>query len=65
MKCYDKAIELEPNSFDAYFNKGQAFLCNNKFDEAIDCYNKVLEIKPNYTEAINYRNIALMKKINI
>jgi tetratricopeptide (TPR) repeat protein len=47
--CYDKAIELNPNSVDAYYNKGIA--CGNmkKIDKAIICYSKVIELDPNNT----------------
>ena len=39
---YRKAIELNPQSADAYFNLGNALLNQNKYKEAVDEYKKAL-----------------------
>ena len=37
IKCYDKAIGINPNYVDAYNNKGNALYKQGKFNEAIKC----------------------------
>jgi predicted amidohydrolase len=51
IKCYDKAIEIEPNYEDAWYNKGVALGELGKYEEAIKCYDKAIEIEPNYEDA--------------
>ncbi len=44
--CYDRVLEIDPNHFVAWYNKGFALLNLGKHKETIACYNKVLEIEP-------------------
>ena len=55
---YTKAIELNPDFYDAYFNRGLAK--NNLKDHygGISDYTKVIEVDPNFGAAYNYRGIA-------
>ncbi|MBU0476146.1 MAG: tetratricopeptide repeat protein [Bacteroidetes bacterium] len=55
---YQKAIELNPNYVDAYYNMGNAYGKNDNADKAIECYQKVIEIAPNYTDAYLYMGLA-------
>ncbi len=48
MKCYDKAIEIDPKDADAWNVKGGLLDHLNRFDEAITCYDKALKINPKY-----------------
>lgn len=46
IKCYDKAIELDPSNFDAWYSKGNVLGELGSYVEAIDCYDKAIEIDP-------------------
>ena len=46
-----KAIEINPDSFEAYMNLGIAFQHINKFDEAINAFSRATDINPNSFEA--------------
>ncbi|MFN3527557.1 MAG: tetratricopeptide repeat protein [Candidatus Altarchaeaceae archaeon] len=59
IKCYDKAIELDPNYLEARNNKGVVLSLMEKFEEAIKCYDKALEINPNIPEVWNNKGVAL------
>jgi tetratricopeptide (TPR) repeat protein len=48
LKCYDKAIEMNPNFVKAWENKGVAFYRLRKYEEAIKCYDKIIVMNPNY-----------------
>ena len=48
---YNKAIELNPNYTEAYFNKGVCLSNIGKKNEAIKMYQKAIELYPNYKEA--------------
>jgi tetratricopeptide (TPR) repeat protein len=47
---YDKAIELNPNFTEAYFNKGICLSNQQKKEEAIEVFNKAIEIANNDAE---------------
>ncbi|MEM2900606.1 MAG: tetratricopeptide repeat protein, partial [Thermoplasmata archaeon] len=51
LECYDKAIELKPDSEEAWNNKGNTLRKLGKNKEAIDCYDAVLRINPDNAEA--------------
>ena len=51
IEIYDKAIELNPNYAEAYFNKGVCLSNLNFKSEAIDMYNKTIELNPNFIDA--------------
>ncbi len=58
-RCYDKAIEIEPNNVAAWYNKGLVLDGLNRYDEAIQCYDKVIKIDPNYVNAWITKGLAL------
>lgn len=51
VKCYDRALEIDPDFADAWYNKGELLCELAEFDDGIKCYDKVLEIDPNYASA--------------
>jgi len=51
-----KAIELDPNDAEAYFNRGDSRYLLEDYSEAIADYNKAIEIDPNNVEAEVYFN---------
>lgn len=48
---YDKATDLEPSYFEAYYNKGLCYEELDQLKEAEKNYRKTLEIQPDYTYA--------------
>lgn len=61
-KTLDKAIELNPNYSDAYFERGTAYFHDFKFDEAIKDYNKALKMEPLHMQALSNRAFARIRK---
>jgi len=61
--CY-KALEINPNSKEAYNNVGIASIRLGKIDQAILACNKALEIDPNFVLAKNNLNWAKSLKSN-
>lgn len=58
INCYKKSLELEPNSFEAFFNLGFAYKEIGQIDDAIKSYEKALSIKSDNPEAyFNLGNI--------
>jgi len=46
--CFDKALEINPNSTEAWINKGEVLKEIGRHKEAKVCFDKVLEIDPEY-----------------
>ena len=49
----NKAIELNPNYIQAYFNRGETYSKIKDYDKAINDYTKVLKLNPDHNRA-NY-----------
>lgn len=60
LEYYDRALEINPESSDAWNNKGVALYNLDRIDEALECYNKALEINPSNLDAM--RNIAFLHR---
>ncbi len=58
---YNKALELNPKSVPAYFNRGRAFYFKREFAEAVASYNKVIELTPNDSVAFYNRGVTYEK----
>ena len=58
---FNKAIELQPNNYSAYFHRGRAYQFIGKFDEAINNYMKAAEIKPK--ESALYANMGVCYRL--
>jgi tetratricopeptide (TPR) repeat protein len=55
---YDKALELQPNNYDIWFNRGVLLGLYDKYKEAIFSFNKVLKYKENDLNSLFLRGIA-------
>ena len=62
IRHYNKAIELKPDFFGAYNDRGIIYSKKGDFDNAIKDLNKAIELNPNLTEAYNNRGIAYNRK---
>jgi tetratricopeptide (TPR) repeat protein len=62
ISCFEKAIELKPDHYSAWNQKG-AVLCDNlrRYEEAIASFNRAIEIKPDYHAAWHNRGVSLGK----
>lgn len=48
---YKKAIDIDPNQADVYYNLGNSLYLLDKVEEAIRTYKKAVEINPRKVEA--------------
>ena len=53
---YNKAIGLNPQSANAYNNRGTAHHALEQYQEAINDHNKVIELDPQSANAYTYNN---------
>ncbi len=59
IKEYDRAIELDKGSFEAYNNKGIALKSLKRFEEAVKEFDKAIEASPHSFHAYNNKGITL------
>jgi tetratricopeptide (TPR) repeat protein len=59
---YSKAIELNPEYADVYYNRGNAYIDKKEFDRAIADCNKAIELNPDYADAYYNRGLAYSRK---
>ncbi|MCC3584922.1 tetratricopeptide repeat protein [Microcoleus sp. PH2017_30_WIL_O_A] len=57
--AYERAIEINPCSYECYYHLGTALEAHAKFDEAIFSYRQALQIKPDLRKAISQLEILL------
>ena len=53
---YDKAIQINPNYYEAFYNKEMFLKKINNFPKAIECFDKALKIKADYLPALKSRS---------
>jgi len=51
IEAYKKAIEINPNLVDAYFNMGYTYFYMGKLPQAAKCFEEVLKRDPNNVKA--------------
>lgn len=61
IRCYTESINLDPNRFWSYGNRGNAHLDQGCYDEALMDFDKAIEIDPNNTAGWQNRGITLDK----
>lgn len=62
IKVYTRLIELEPEQYVNYYNRGVLYGYLHELDKAIADYDKALELNPNHTSARGNRSIAYSDK---
>ena len=60
LKCFDKAIKLNPKYAEAYNEKGNTLLLLGKVDQAVKCFTKATEINEKYITAWKGKEVALL-----
>jgi tetratricopeptide (TPR) repeat protein len=55
---YDRAIELEPNSILAFYNRGNAYSDLGEYERAIADFDSAIELDPGFAQAFTSRGIA-------
>lgn len=58
LKCFDRALELDPNCHEALVNRGLSLLALGHPEAALVCYDAVLQIHPGY-------QLAILKKVEV
>jgi tetratricopeptide (TPR) repeat protein len=59
IQAYDKAIEEDPDSSEAYNNKCSALHEIGKYEESIQACDKAIELNPNFNESYNWKGSSL------
>jgi len=60
LKAQKRAIQLDPNLFQAHTELGYAFRKTGDYTSSIAEYDRALELMPNYAEALEYRGEAFL-----
>jgi tetratricopeptide (TPR) repeat protein len=56
--CYEKMIEIEPESYRAFYNLGISYFNLGNIEKALESYNEALKINPDYKYC--YYNIGYL-----
>jgi tetratricopeptide (TPR) repeat protein len=59
---YGRAIEVDPNDTEAYFNRAIAYYLKQDFDRAVADFSRVIEVDSNNAEAYHNRGAAYFSK---
>ena len=59
LRQYQKAIELKPDFYTAYYNMGTLYQAMNDLKKAVQAYRKALDLHPDYREAWYNLGMAL------
>lgn len=59
IRCYDKALEIDPGFSKAWFAKGVSLQNLQRYTEAIECYDNAIETNPHYALAYFQKSKAL------
>jgi tetratricopeptide (TPR) repeat protein len=58
----NKALEIDPNFSEGWFNTGNIYKQINEFDKAVDSYVKATELNPDFTKAWFFMGCAYFDK---
>lgn len=61
---YNKAIEIDPNVFEAYLNRGISYAKKKELDNAINDFTKAISLNPNFGESYYNRAVIYAQKGN-
>lgn len=57
-ECYNKAIELNPDNAENYFNRGNVKLNNAQYDEAHDDFDRAIALDPENAKLYHAKGLA-------
>jgi len=60
IKCFDKAIELNPLFELPWLNKASIFFRLKNYEKALECANKALELSPRWVDALRLKGMSLI-----
>jgi tetratricopeptide (TPR) repeat protein len=60
---FNRAISIEPNFIEAYFNLAKALNSLEKYEEAISNYSMSISLNSNYADAYNNRGVVYLKNL--
>jgi tetratricopeptide (TPR) repeat protein len=60
IKCYDQALEIDPNNLNSLLKKSSALQDSGKYDKAIECYDLILKLNPDNYIALNSKGKILL-----
>lgn len=58
-RLISRALDIDPQSSEAWLNHGNVLRALNRLDEALASYDRALAIKPDHAEALYYRGLLL------
>lgn len=53
ISSFDRLVKINPNNYDAWFNRGFILGKLGRYKEAINSYHKAIEIKSKYLQKIS------------
>ena len=59
---FNKLIELNPDSAEAYYNRGTAYGRKGDFKRSIEDFNRAIALNPHYAEAYHNRGVSYIEK---
>ena len=57
LQAYNRALELDLNDFEAWYNIGVIYLFKGHYQTAVQKYKKATQINPAYQKALVRRNV--------
>jgi serine/threonine protein kinase len=61
IKCYEQALEINPQNVLAWNNKGASLNSLGRFDEALGCYDQAIKIDPQDADAWYNKGVSLAR----
>ncbi|MEL6581390.1 MAG: tetratricopeptide repeat protein, partial [Cyanobacteria bacterium J06621_12] len=59
IRCYQQALEINPDNADLWYNKSAAYCRMRRYDDALNCLNKVAKIEPERPFVRTMRSLIL------
>lgn len=62
LRDYDKVIQIAPNFFYAYYNRGNVHFAQRNYHAAIEDYNQAIHIRPDFAQAYYNRGLIYLSQ---
>ena len=64
IQCFESAIAINPDEYQAWYNKGTTLELMERYEDAIKCFDQVNRIDPSYSRAwvLKGQSLAKIKK---